>query len=363
MKPPTFHLALAAIAVSSLAALFFAASLNGQGSSGSALSGRVLDGSTGLPIENANVFLAQTVLGTSTDEQGNFRITRIPPGTYRVVVSRVGYQMQTQSLTIGQSESFWREFNMPMRELQAEEVQVAASAPTEWKQHLSDFTERFLGTSDNASYCRMENPEVITFRVDSLSRNLLAYSDELIRIENRALGYRVNIALGLFSWDLKRDQGQYLIYPEFEPIETMHQDTLLFWSKMREESYEESLQHFLCSLLAGTLEQEHYEVNIGTLPFLRAGSRHGIEQGDVIIQQTDFWGMKRIIFNDWLMVDHYGKKGKITNYLALEQGAALVDSLGNPSDPMSVHTIGPWQDRRVSDMLPLFWTRKHAGTD
>ncbi len=360
MKPASLYLALAAIAVTSLATLFFAASLNGQGSPGNTLSGRVIDETTGLPVENANVFLAQTILGTSTDEQGNFRIIRIPPGTYRVVVSRVGYRMQTQSLTIGQSESFWREFNLAPRELQADEIQVSGNAPTEWKKNLAHFTEKFLGTGENASYCRIENPEVLTFRTDSISRDLLASAEQLIRVENRALGYHVNIALGLFSWDLKRDQGQYLIYPEFEPIETVNQDTLLFWSHMCEENYNESLQHFLCSLIAGTLEKERYEVNIGTMSFLRSGSRHGIERGEVIVQPTDLWGMKRVMFNDWLMVEHYGPKGKSVNYVALDQGVALVDSLGNPSDPISVHTLGPWQDRRVADMLPLFWTRKHA---
>ncbi len=364
MKPPRPHSVQTAIIVISLLLLLFAASLNGQRPSGSSLSGRVLDATTGMPLENANVFLAQTVLGVSTDEQGNFKITRIPPGTYRVVASRVGYQMQTQSVTVGESESFWREFNMPPRLLQAEEVQVSGDAQTAWKKNLSDFTEKFLGASDNASYCTILNPEVIAFRVDSISHDLVASSEDLISVENRALGYRVNIALGMFSWDLRRDQGQYLIYPAFEPLQTQRQDSLQFWAKNREENYQRSLQHFLFSLLGANLDKDKYDVNIGTLPFLRSGSRRSIGPGDVTIQQTDLWGMKRIMFNDWLMVEHYGERGgKETNYLALDEGAALVDSLGNLSDPMSVHVIGSWQDRRVADMLPLFWTRKRAGTE
>jgi hypothetical protein len=363
MKLLRFHSVPAAIAVAFLLLLLFAASLNGQHPSGSTLRGRVVDATTGLPLENANVFLAQTVLGTSTDEQGNFTITRIPPGTYRLVVSLVGYQMQAQSVTIGQSESFWREFSMPPRILQAEEVAVSGAAQSLWKKNLADFTEKFLGTSDNASLCTIINPEVVTFGIDTLSHDLLASSDELISVENRALGYRVNIALGLFSWDLRRDQGEYLIYPEFEPLQTQHQDTLDFWERNRQENYRGSLQHFLTSLLAGTLEKEHFEVNIGTLTFLRSGARHGVEERDITIQQTDLWGMKRIMFNDWLLVEHYGRKGKAVNYLSLDQGVALVDSLGNPNDPMSVHMIGPWQDRRVADMLPLFWTRRSAGAE
>jgi hypothetical protein len=250
---------------------------------------------------------------------------------------------------------------MPPHILQTEEVQVSGEAQSIWEKHLADFSEKFIGASDNAPYCKILNPEVITFGIDSISRDLLAFSDELIDVENRALGYRLSIALGKFSWDIRRDQGQTLLYAGFEPLQTRHQDSLQFWEKNREKSYDESLQHFLSSLLAGTLEKEHFEVNIGTLSFLRSGARRGIQPEDITIQQTDLWGMKRIMFNDWLMIEHYREGGKVTNYLALDQGIALVDSLGNMSDPMSAHIIGPWQDRRVADMLPLFWMRKPAG--
>ena len=343
--------------------LLIAASVDGQHTPGSTLSGLVLDASTGLPLENANVFLAQTVLGTSTDEQGNFRITRIPPGTYRLVVSRVGYQKQSQSVTFGESESSWREFSLSVRILQAEEVPVAGEAQKEWRKHLREFTEKFLGTGDYATFCRITNPEVIAFRIDSISHDLMASSEDLIDVENRALGYRVYIALDMFSWDLMRDQGQYLIYPRFEPLLTQQQDSLMFWEKNREASYDQSIQHFFSSLIAGTLEQDRYDVNIGPLSFLRSGSRHAIEPGDIFVQETDLWGLKRIMFNDWLLVTHAGENGKESNYITLDQGIALVDSLGNPSDPLSVHMIGPWQERRVSDMLPLFWTRKRSGAE
>lgn len=81
------------------------------------------------------------------------------------------------------------------------------------------------------------------------------------------------------------------------------------------------MQHFLSSLLAGTLEQGHYEVSMGTLSFLRSGSPKSLEPGDITLFETGLWDMKRVMFNDWLMIDHYGKKGKETNYLALDQGS------------------------------------------
>jgi hypothetical protein len=362
MSLPRPHFVSAAIEIS-LLSLCIAVSVYCQQPSRGSLSGRVIDATTGAGIENANVFLAQTAIGTSTDEQGNFRLTKIPPGTYRLVASRVGYQMHSQSVTLGGSESFWREFSLQPKVLQADEVTVSGSSAGTWAKYFSEFSEKFLGTSDNASFCRIINPEVITFGVDSISHDLVASSDQLIKVENRALGYRVNIALEQFSWDLRRDMGQYLIYPEFEPIETQNQDTLRFWQKNREDNYLGSLQHFLFSLINGTLEKESYEVNIGTLTFLKSGSRRGIVPGDIIVQPTELWGLKRVMFNDWLMVEYQGENGKETNFLALDQGAALVDTLGNVSDPLTVHTIGSWQERRVADMLPLFWSKGLPETD
>src|SRR5512140_263340 len=153
MRPSSFQLVRSATLAPALILLLLAATLNGQQPSGGTLTGRVLDAATGMPIENANVFLAQTILGTSSDQQGNFKITKIPPGKYRLVASRVGYQIQTMSVTVGGSDSFWREVNMPPRILQTEEVQVSGEAQTAWKKDLKSFAEKFLGSGDNASYC------------------------------------------------------------------------------------------------------------------------------------------------------------------------------------------------------------------
>lgn len=342
--------------------LLIAPMMKGQDPSGSTLSGRIVDETTGEPLENVNVFFAQTLLGTSTDTQGKFRITKIPQGKYRLVASRVGYQVQTLSVTVGASRSHVRDIAMSPRLLQGEEIQVSGEAQAEWKRHFLDFNEKFIGSGDNASLCTILNPEVLSFHVDSVSRDLVAISEDLVRVENRALGYQVEIVLSRFSWDLRRDVGQYLIYPRFEPLPSQQIDSLSFWEMNRKQSYEESLQRFLVSLLDGTFEHDGYKVNIGTLSFLRGGSRRDIEPQDITVEQTDLWGMKRISFKDWLMIERKGEGGRGSNYISLDQGAVLVDSLGNLNDPLSVQIVGPWAERRVADMLPLFWSRRPAGT-
>ena len=51
------------------------------------ISGKVTDVSTGEPLVGANVMIAGTVFGASTDEVGDNFINNIPPGSYEVSVA------------------------------------------------------------------------------------------------------------------------------------------------------------------------------------------------------------------------------------------------------------------------------------
>lgn len=54
------------------------------------IKGRIIDNDTRKPIFNANVFLANTTIGTYTDEKGEFLIKNIPLGNYNIVFSFFG---------------------------------------------------------------------------------------------------------------------------------------------------------------------------------------------------------------------------------------------------------------------------------
>ena len=65
------------------------------------ISGRVVD-SRSEPVPGATVRLLNTVLGTSTDVEGNYTLTAtVAPGTYPLLVSAVGYSPQRQPLNLG----------------------------------------------------------------------------------------------------------------------------------------------------------------------------------------------------------------------------------------------------------------------
>ena len=63
------------------------------------ISGKVTDVSTGEPLVGANVMIAGTVFGASTDEVGDYFIINIPPGSYEVSVAYIGYEKKVSSNT------------------------------------------------------------------------------------------------------------------------------------------------------------------------------------------------------------------------------------------------------------------------
>ncbi|MEM6541505.1 MAG: TonB-dependent receptor, partial [Bacteroidota bacterium] len=75
--------------------LFLGFSQNTLGQITAELFGTVTD-ETGQAVFGASVYLEGTQLGTQTDFDGKYTLTNIPPGSYNLVVSYVGYETQTQ---------------------------------------------------------------------------------------------------------------------------------------------------------------------------------------------------------------------------------------------------------------------------
>ena len=67
-------------------------------------SGRVSDARTGQPLVGATVQLEETALGATTDVEGYYTINNIPPKTYNVKASFIGYQTLTKFNVVVRSE-------------------------------------------------------------------------------------------------------------------------------------------------------------------------------------------------------------------------------------------------------------------
>lgn len=93
------------------------------------LAGRVLDKQK-QPLPGANVILAGTALGAAADVQGYYRILNIPPGTYRVQFSIIGYQSYAvEKVLISSDNTTTLNAELGEQTLAAEEVVVVAERP------------------------------------------------------------------------------------------------------------------------------------------------------------------------------------------------------------------------------------------
>jgi len=64
---------------------------------GGKLSGKIIEKSTGNPIPGVNVTLLNTQMGAATDINGEYFILNIPPGTYEVKASIIGFKIITKT--------------------------------------------------------------------------------------------------------------------------------------------------------------------------------------------------------------------------------------------------------------------------
>ncbi|MDZ7332239.1 MAG: TonB-dependent receptor [candidate division KSB1 bacterium] len=77
---------------------FFVGDLSAQVSG--RIVGRVTDSSTGNYLPGANVMIKGTNMGAATGRQGEFVISNVPPGSYTLVVSYIGYEEFSTSVSV-----------------------------------------------------------------------------------------------------------------------------------------------------------------------------------------------------------------------------------------------------------------------
>ncbi len=94
----------------------------------SRIEGSVKDASTGQGLPGATVYLRGTSLGASTDLNGNYEIRNVPPGTYKVRVSYIGYTTKNVTIKVASGVTLKREFRLVAVGVQGKKVVVTAQA-------------------------------------------------------------------------------------------------------------------------------------------------------------------------------------------------------------------------------------------
>ncbi len=109
--------------------LLFLSSIILAGTSGK-ISGSVKDNQTGESLVGVNIVLVGTTFGASSDIEGNFYILNVPPGTYSVRASSLGYASVVQTnVRVDIDQSTEVKFALSPEVVQGEEVVIVAERP------------------------------------------------------------------------------------------------------------------------------------------------------------------------------------------------------------------------------------------
>jgi hypothetical protein len=317
--------------------------------------GTVREVESGDPIEFANVYLASTTFGTAADAKGEFVLRGIPPGTYQLVASRVGFSPKAVTVQCTPGATVSKNFTLQSRILSGEGMDVEAPSREEWKRDFSEFRDEFVGTDEFGAQCTILNYDALVLRRDPETQELTASSFKPIEVVNMGLGYRVNVDLQTFTSRKQEGRILYEVFTRFEEIPTQDSSQLGLWQRNREKAYKGSRMHFLRAVALGKSDQERFRVYRGELRALR--ELRGTYAGPALegIVSTVGGDMKQLSWQGFLRVEYQGEEGWTNNIFQLTQSPVYLESSGYLHNPTAfvVLTESPWGRDRLGKMLPL----------
>ncbi|MBL7745370.1 MAG: carboxypeptidase-like regulatory domain-containing protein, partial [Chitinophagaceae bacterium] len=219
------------------------------------IKGKVLNAVNGEPIAGSSVFISNTSAGTTSAKDGSFELSNVPSGKHELVISCIGYETNVFSFSTEQLPLKLKvEMTVKVRELK--NVTVEPSVEEGWDKWGRMFTDNFIGRTPNATQCTIKNEKAIRFRFYKKSNRVIAYSDEPVILENRALGYRIVYQLEDFEVNFKAGTTYFAGYPLFEDIGKNRKR----WDRSRDKAYYGSMQHFMYCVYHDSLQQNGFEV-------------------------------------------------------------------------------------------------------
>ena len=95
------------------------------------ISGYIKDKNTGETLISANIALMGTTRGTSSNTLGYFSLTNIPPGTYTLACSYIGFEFYEQEVTLEPGERLQLEIELVPQVFEGDEIVVESEAEKE----------------------------------------------------------------------------------------------------------------------------------------------------------------------------------------------------------------------------------------
>ncbi|MEO5562279.1 MAG: carboxypeptidase-like regulatory domain-containing protein, partial [Chitinophagaceae bacterium] len=221
--------------------------------------GSVVNVTTGAPVAGSSVFVSGTSVGTSSDQSGKFQLNDVPAGRYDLIISSIGYETNVFGFTTEQLPLRVK-VEMAIKVKELPNVIVEPSVEEGWDKWGQTFRDYFIGYTPNAMNCDIKNEKAIRFRFYKKSNRVIAYCDEPVLIENKALGYTIHYQLEDFEVDFKGGASRFAGYPFFEDMDKGRKGLQRRWQRARDKAFYGSMMHFMRCLYNDSLLESGYEV-------------------------------------------------------------------------------------------------------
>ncbi len=315
------------------------------------LSGAVYDAASREPLASVNVFIANTMLGNQTEVSGAFVIRHVPFGTHELVVSMLGYEVQKISVRVTQERVADLRFQLASKPLLGPEVEVVAEEPEVWRKNLRKFETLFWGKSKFAGECKLLNAEVLDFTQDE-GGWFAANAGQPVRLENRALGYRLEIILNKFEYHERRNEIRYSVIPRFEEMTAQDANAARRWERNRLKAYYGSLRHFLRALAAQNTYAEGFQIyTLPRLPWEERAAKHLLTKPERLLAPGDLRSERRLSFENYLEISFNAERER-TSWMTTTTKPVLMNEAGYVYNGLEIFVYGYWFHQRIAEALP-----------
>ncbi len=209
------------------------------------------------PLEGTAVYFNNTMVGTTTNENGEFSI-KAKEGQYELIVSYLGYKTINYPLKTSTYKNPLK-FTLLEDENMLSEIVIRKTVyDDEWKHSLIRFKQEFIGQTELAEDCKILNPKVLHFEYDAKNNILTAIAREPLEIKHKKLGYK--ITFDLESFIINKNYVTYLGYSRYENLKGSKRKQRK-WKENRLKAYNGSFTHFYQSLIKNTTYKDGFIVH------------------------------------------------------------------------------------------------------
>ncbi|WMW77129.1 carboxypeptidase-like regulatory domain-containing protein [Flavobacterium sp. 20NA77.7] len=308
----------------------------------------------GKPLNGVSVYLDGTSIGTSTNEEGYFKITATTKFNTSLIVRFMGYE---DVLISNPYQAKFFDITMAVKENEIEAVTIVDDGFSR-KSKLEIFRKQFLGTTKAGKQCKILNEDALVLEYDKKQNMFIAKSYEPIQIENAYLGYKIEFDI----YDFYIKFGRKSI-SEHDVVQSMFLGTSKYYDtstkeiqrKNRNKVYFGSQMHLFKTIITQNWDAKSFVLYQGSFPVI------GKDYFE-ITQENDFYKVK--------VTGNYMKTNELTtnrffaaynllynktnqSKIVFNTDEFFVDTFGNNTHRDQIIFGGDLGTQKIGNMLPL----------